>query len=928
LEKILRYFLNHLSVRNRIWTIVALLIGSIVVGSVIDILILREVLWHEKEQKTRHLVEAGFGVLNHFHELQTKGELSASAAQAAAMGTIKAMRYDKTEYFWLNDLGTPFPTMIMHPTVPSLEGQVMDAPQFNRATRQRVGLEGVFINTDHQKNLFVAFIEVVNQGGSGYVTYDWPKPKIGGGVSEQLYPKLSYVKKFEPWGWVIGSGVYIDDVDTAVQKQAWQNLLLVAGAGIVLLLFASLVARSITRPLRRTMTAMRTIGSSNGGLAQRLPVNGPSEIAELAGGFNDMLGHLEERDAKLARHLETLEEEVAHRTTELRDTNLQLQQELAEHKQAEQAIQENRIRMRALLDATSESVLLLDPEGKILAINAFAAQRFGQVPEAITGHNFYALLPPDLATNRRAAVQQVITTGQPIHTQDRRGAIFFNNSIYPVKNVAGTVESVAVYAKDVTEQHSAKEVEDIFRHLDTVLLKWQMNLESIAQIFCDDILPVFDLTASWIGRAEKDGQLTLLASAERVEKGFLNPLREKNMRWDSEPGCCLPAGKVICSGHPQIVASTDPKCLSCNPTAHANGARAILILPLTLRGETWGVLTLYGQDAHQFEGEQLPARLAIIATRLGTTLETTLQQEWLTLLEAALAGVDNAVYITNANASILWANRAFTQLSGYATEEIIGKTPELFVQDADFYQHLWQTIKNGRTWHGDIVNIRQNGIRYTVNQTITPLLNANSQVSHCVAILEDITERKIAEERIRHTANYDLLTDLPNRGLFFDRLGQALALARRDGLAGALLFLDLDHFKEVNDQLGHAAGDSLLIAVARRLRDQVRESDTVARLGGDEFTVILPSLRDGNDAVRVADNILAAIAQPFLLAGGKAKVGVSIGIALFPAHGNTVEHILNAADNAMYLAKKAGRNCYIFATTETSLPAETTISQP
>ncbi len=197
------------------------------------------------------------------------------------------------------------------------------------------------------------------------------------------------------------------------------------------------------------------------------------------------------------------------------------------------------------------------------------------------------------------------------------------------------------------------------------------------------------------------------------------------------------------------------------------------------------------------------------------------------------------------------------------------------------------------------------------------MLNSNGQVSHYVTILEDISERRAAEERMQHTAHFDLLTDLPNRGLFFDRLGQALALARREERSGALMFLDLDRFKQVNDQLGHAAGDTLLIAVAQRLRGEVRESDTVARLAGDEFTVILPNLRDEHDATRVADKILAAIAQPLVIAGREVTVGVSIGIAFFPKHGNTVEQIVNAADNAMYLAKKTGRNRYALASEET-----------
>jgi len=164
----------------------------------------------------------------------------------------------------------------------------------------------------------------------------------------------------------------------------------------------------------------------------------------------------------------------------------------------------------------------------------------------------------------------------------------------------------------------------------------------------------------------------------------------------------------------------------------------------------------------------------------------------------------------------------------------------------------------------------------------------------------------------KRMANFDRLTDLPNRNLFYDRLALALALAQRESHTGALLFLDLDRFKEVNDRLGHDAGDLLLKAVAGRLRDQARASDTLARLGGDEFTVILPHVETPQDASLVAEKIIAAISEPFDLNGEMASVGVSIGIALFPEHGDSVEEILKASDRAMYLAKDAGRNTYRF----------------
>jgi methyl-accepting chemotaxis protein len=170
---------------------VALLIGSVVVGGTINVLTLREVLWREKEQSTRNLVESGFSVLTHFHNLQARGELSEAAAQTAAKDTIRAMRYDETEYFWITDLGLPVPKMVMHPTMPDLEGQFLDAAQFSGITAQRVGAGDVLAANDGKRNLFVVFVEVANQDGQGYVTYDWPKPKVGTGVTEQRYPKPS-----------------------------------------------------------------------------------------------------------------------------------------------------------------------------------------------------------------------------------------------------------------------------------------------------------------------------------------------------------------------------------------------------------------------------------------------------------------------------------------------------------------------------------------------------------------------------------------------------------------------------------------------------------------------------------------------------------------------------------------------------------------
>lgn len=587
-------------------------------------------------------------------------------------------------------------------------------------------------------------------------------------------------------------------------------------------------------------------------------------------------------------------------------------QDITERRLAEERFRESERRMHALLDASTESTLLLDPEGKVLAINLTGAARFGKTPEEMAGTNFFDYLPPQLADARRALLQRVASSGEPVLAHDRRGDIEFENNIYPVLGETGKVESVAVYAKEVTQQHRSERLDAMFHRLDLMQLKWRMDLGTIAQIFCDEVLPLYDLAAVWVARAEKDGGLGFVASAAGPGVGgFLDQVADAHLRWRGDAARCTPAGDAIRSGNPQKIVLNDPHCPSCGMAALDAGAQAALILPLILRGETWGVLAFYARNRTLLERPEIPPHLTTVASRLCVSLEASLQQEWLTLLETALSTTGNAVFITDAAGRILWVNPAFERLSGYAAGEILGQTPKLFSSGAhgtEFYRDFWTTINSGQTWHGEIVNARRDGGRYTVNQTVTPLRDANERISHYVSILDDITERKAAEARIAHMANFDILTDLPNRAMFFDRLGQSLALARRDGHAGALLFLDLDRFKEVNDRLGHDAGDLLLKAVAGRLRAQVRETDTVARLAGDEFTVTLPHVEDIDDAARVADKIVAAIARRFDLGGHEVTIGVSIGIALFPQHGDSVELLLNAADHAMYMAKHAGRN--------------------
>jgi diguanylate cyclase (GGDEF)-like protein/PAS domain S-box-containing protein len=288
----------RLRVRDKIWGMVALFVLGLIWLSAVDIHAARETLQNEKKLKTRHLVEAAHGVLAHFHALEQAGRLSGPQAREAARDALKAMRYEGTEYFWINDFTKPVPRMVMHPTLPSLDGQVLDARDFDCATSLQVGNDGPIRPTDGRKNLFVAFNEVARAGGRGYVTYHWPKPLAGGGTTTERYPKLSYVMEFAPWEWLIGSGIYIDDVDLLARRQAMRNLGLVAAIGGVLVLLAALLAAGIVRPLAGSARALHAMTHGKRPLGP-LPVERDDEIGTLIAGFNSLQEALRAKEEKL-----------------------------------------------------------------------------------------------------------------------------------------------------------------------------------------------------------------------------------------------------------------------------------------------------------------------------------------------------------------------------------------------------------------------------------------------------------------------------------------------------------------------------------------------------------------------------------------------------------------------------------------------------
>ncbi len=284
-----------------------------------------------------------------------------------------------------------------------------------------------------------------------------------------------------------------------------------------------------------------------------------------------------------------------------------------------------------------------------------------------------------------------------------------------------------------------------------------------------------------------------------------------------------------------------------------------------------------------------------------------------------------AIFICDKDNQIISINQAFTTITGFTEDVSIGKSPDFLgtsYHNDDLFQEIWVALTEEGNWSGEVSNQHRDGHNYPVWQSITAIKDENNQILQYVSIFSDISKRKENEELIRFQANYDNLTELPNRYLFQDRLANALKQAQRNEARVALLILDLDRFKLINDTLGHKAGDLLLKETARRLELSIRDSDTVARLGGDEFTIILPQVENSSDVELIAEKIFESFRKPVFIEGNEVFISSSIGIAVFPEDGDDVEALQKNADSAMYSAKQEGSNRYHYYTPQIQEVAE------
>jgi len=547
-----------------------------------------------------------------------------------------------------------------------------------------------------------------------------------------------------------------------------------------------------------------------------------------------------------------------------------------ERSAAAQAIRDSEERFRSVMEnISSVAVQGYTPDGTVTFWNRASELLYGYSAAQALGHNLHALIiPAGMRDEVRAAMRQMYETGVPIPSgemqlQTRDGALVSVITSHALVNHAGQQTELFCVDVDLTERKRVEQALQESEHRYRTMIEW--TPEAIGVHRNGKVVYVNPAAIRMFGAQ---------SAQEMIGKPIMDLVH--------------PDSRAFALARAQVVAN--------------NGLSVPLVEEKYLRMDGSAIDVEVQATRIVFDGKDAN----LIAVRDVT--ERKRAQEKLQLAAKVFSHAREAIMITSASGDIIDVNEAFSRITGYSREEVLGQNPRLLSsgrQGKEYYAAMWRGLAAQGHWYGEVWNRRKNGEVYAEMQTISAVRGAQGEVQQYVALFSDITATKEHQQQLEHIAHFDALTGLPNRVLLADRLHQAMAQTQRRGQQTAVAFLDLDGFKAINDTHGHDAGDQLLIALATRMKQALREGDTLARMGGDEFVAVLVDLTDLASCVPLLNRLLTAAALPVQIGNVALQVSASLGVTFYPqAEIVDADQLLRQADQAMYQAKLAGKNRY------------------
>ena len=546
-------------------------------------------------------------------------------------------------------------------------------------------------------------------------------------------------------------------------------------------------------------------------------------------------------------------------------------------------------RYEKILSATHDLMSFVTPDYKLVAVNDAYEQFFGVTREHILGKNLSELFGSEKALEAVRPHYEQCMKGEVVEFQlalthpSTGGEHFFELTYYPYRGEDGVISGIAVSGRDITARRKTER--ELGRYKDIV---------SASQ----DYMGMLDRQYRFVALNKPYESYFGLPASEILGKTVLELYGDREM-------------------FEQVFKPAYDRALSGETVSYEQKVHQ----PST--GDPgWAEFRYY--PSYSEEGDVVGLVINVRDITSNKKAEFKMKQ-----LSQAVELSPSAVMICDAAGLIEYINPAFEHTSGYSFEEVQGKTPfgiDIYSESDENYSGVVEKITSGVSWSGEVQSRKKTGEIYWENVFFSPIHNDEGEISHYLAVKEDISLRRQQEEQLARQAYYDPMTDLPNRMLAFERLRQAMARADRSGCMVAAIFIDLDHFKNINDTLGHSCGDQLLIESANRLKNCIRTEDTVARLGGDEFLVLLTDLRRVESTQPVIDKIIDCFNETFKLGGNELHVTASIGISVYPNDAQEESDLLRNADTAMYHAKAKGRNQFKFFTEEMDAEAHERLS--